>query len=422
MQAGHFSPPPDLPDRDLEVARQQARDGRTAEAEQTFDRVLQAQPDNVEALRFLAGAAHARGDEGRAVALLSRATKAAPDNAGVQAELGIAYRAAERFDAARYVLERAARLSAGRNPSIRLLLANVLELDQRPELALLHYFRAMIEARQAQRWADPGDKLPEQRALVEHAERYVKTERRAWFERVLAPFRRSPGTSLDRIDAALAIYLGERQPVFADSRQQAGFMYVPALQTARFLDPAGFPWLANAATSIAAWDGEMDACMAASAAAPPVAHGTRRVSVLQRGIPQYEARRYAPHLLLTLAELPLACVPNHAPDADIIALDANAQLPLHYGRSNSRCRAIINLSDSAPLQIIGGGESRVLAARDNAVVDPSFGVEYRNNGATRILAVAFDVWHPDLTALEQQTLSALLVAAVDFDTRLQDLS
>ncbi len=390
----------------------------TDAAEEPWRRVLAAQPENLEALRSLARIAGTRGDFGGAVALLSRAAKAAPQDVGVLAELGIAYRAAERYDAARYVLERALLLDAGRNPFLRLLLAQVLERDARPELALLHYFRALVEARRAQRWAQPGVPTFAAERLIAHAEHYAATGRRAWFERALAPLReQAPHARWDRVEAALAAHLGERTPTPVDPRQHAGMLFMPGLSTAPFPDPTHLPWLPAAAVALAGVREEIAACL--EAALP--AGGSGRVPICLRGIEQYEARRHARRLLARLAELPLARVSNHAPDVEIVALAGQVRLPAQYGRSNARCWAVFALGENTAVEVTVGGETRPLVAGETRIVDPSFGVAWHNAGASRATLLTAEVWHPGLAEHERQALSVLFAAAVDFDTRLQEL-
>ena len=411
-------------EHELHVARRQLREGRRGEAEQSFRRLLQAQPENSEALTFLGNLAHARGDDADAVNLLSRAAKASPADVDILVHLGTAYRAVERFDAARYVLERAVRQAAGRNAYARLILANLLELDRRPDLALLHYFLALREAQSVSRWGTDDKNAAGLGPLVEHARQYVATGRRAWFEQALRLLRLgAAGQRWDRIDAALATYLEGRAPVLADPRQRPAFMSVPKIKTACFLDNARFAWLDRGAVLINACLSEMSECIAASAAPNRVAlPQAGRVSVLHGGVLQYEARQCAPQLQRVLAELPLAHVPHHAPDVEIIALSGLGRLPPHYGRSNSRCSVLFNPAQSAAFEVIVGGEKRVLNAGQTLVLDGSFGVEYANSGERSVHALSVEAWHPDLSEPEQQALSALITAAVDFDTRLQDLN
>jgi aspartate beta-hydroxylase len=409
MSPSEQSSTPASADDELQAARQHLRAGRSADAEQSYGRVLKVLPDSIEALVFLGNAAQARGDGGNAVNLLSRASKADPANVDILMHLGAVYRAAERFDAARYVLERAVRLAAGRSAYPRLALAGVLELDQRPDLALLHYCLALIETQRTRAWTSSADKVAGLEAQVAHAKQYVDAGRRAWFERVL---RESGSGRAGRIDAALVSYLDGRPPMLSDPQQRAGLMYVPGIATTHFIDDARFDWLDRVPEAIARCVGEMGQCLAS---------GATRVHVFKAGVLQYEPRRHAPILLSALGELPLADVQHHAPDVDIIALNGSARFARHYGRTNSRCWVVVNPIGSAAFQVSVGGESRMLQPASALVADPSFGVEYLNAGEAPALALVFEIWHPDLSDSEQQSIAALITAVVDFDNRLQEL-
>jgi aspartate beta-hydroxylase len=408
-------------ERELQAARQQLLQGKRVDAEQSFRRLLRVQPENSEALQFLGDLAQARGDYAGAVNLLSRAAKAEPGNADILVRLGAAYRAVESFDAARYVLERAVRLAPGRKAYARLSLANLLELDQRYDLALLHYSLGLREARESQHWGADSRNAAALRSLVEHARQFVANGRRTWFEEALRPLRLGTAEQRwDRIDRALALYWEGRAPLLADPRQRPGTMYVPDINTAHFLQDARYAWLDGAAALVASCHNELEACVAASADATRAATGSR-ISVLRAGVLQYEARQHAPQLQRVLAELPLSRVPHQAPDVEIITLTGNSRLAQHYGRSNSRCHVLFNLADGSALEVIVGGEKRVLTAGQTLMFDCSFGVEYANPGERVARALSVEAWHPDLSECERCAVSALIAAAVDFETRLQDL-
>lgn len=421
--------------RELDAARRFVRDGRLPEAEQAFRNVLAAQPEQVEALRFLANAALARGAVGEAVELLNRAANVDRNDVGVLMELGAAYRSAERMDAARYVLERALELSQGRSTTARLLLANVLELDQRPELALVHYFRAILDAQTAGQWLDDNSTEPGLRRLVQHAMRYAAEGRHALFDGVLQPLRHGiNAVRLGRIERALAIYLRDSNEAPADPRQRPSFLYVPELGAAPFLDNARFEWLDDFLARIAISGAEADALFAApeatqgpspfsleaftlpQGAQPP----ERRIPLYQRGLLLDAARQHAPQLIAALDDTPLVRVPRHGPDAEIIALSSGARSSVRYGRTNSRCIAVVALPGSARLRVIVGGEPRELGEGQALVGDPSFGVDYVNASEAQARALAFEIWHPDLIPLEREALTALTAAVVDFDGRLQE--
>jgi hypothetical protein len=123
-----------------------------------------------------------------------------------------------------------------------------------------------------------------------------------------------------------------------------------------------------------------------------------------------------------LAGLPLAHVPHHAPDVEIVALTGSSSLPRQYGRHNSRCSVLFNPAESAAFDVIVGGEKRTLNAGQILVLDPSFGVEYSNPGSRPVRALSVEVWHPELSEFEQLALGVVIKAAVDFEFRLQDLN
>jgi aspartate beta-hydroxylase len=407
---------------ELHAARQYLEAGRSADAERSYLRALEGLPDSIEALIFLSEAAQSRGDGGTAVNLLSRAAKADPANLEILMRLGAVYRAAERFDAARYVLERAVRLAAGRNAYARLMLAGLLEIDERPELALLHYCRALLEAQRLGRWSSHDNKIAGLKAQIEHAKQYVGAGRRVWFESALRKSGEGEAAKpTARVEAALDSYLHGRQLKFTDPQQRAGMMHVAGLETSRFIDTTRFDWIDRVPMALAACVGEMQQGVASAASSAQTAAGDCfRVPVFKAGVLQYEPRRHAPTLLSALRGLPLAHVQHYSPDVDIIALPAGGRFARHYGRANSFCWVIVNPGGTA-FQVGVGGETRVLQPATAVVVDPSFGIDYQNAAESPALGLILEAWHPDLSDSEKRAVSALITAVVDFDNRLQEL-
>ena len=426
---------------ELEIARTHVRQGNLADAERVYRQVAATQPDQVEALRFLANASLSRGEPGEAVAMLSRAAQANRNDTGVLMELGVAYRSAQRMDEARSVFEQALGPGHGRNTTARLLLANVYELDGRPEMALLHYFRAILDAQANGQWLSESTTDSGLRQLVKHAMRYVDTGRHDLFGSVLEPFRRGINAArLGRIDAALAIYLRERIETPADPRQQPTFLYVPDPGAACFLDAAAFDWLADWSTRSAFLDGEALACignpgeedtvfspfsldaMTATSGTPRAAPaGERRIPLCQRGIFQDTMRARAPQLSGMLDSVPLVRIPNYAPDVEVLALQPGTGTPARRGRSNAFCTIVVGFAGSAPLRVTVGGEPRQLHAGQALAFDSSFGFQYAAGDAP-VRALALEVWNPGLSPLERDALTALIAAVVEFDSRLQELA
>ncbi|MDQ2972397.1 MAG: aspartyl/asparaginyl beta-hydroxylase domain-containing protein [Pseudomonadota bacterium] len=374
------------------------------------------------------------------MALLSRAAQVDRNDIGVLLELGVAYRAGQRMDEARYVLERALELSQGHNTTARLLLANVFELDSRPEVALPHYFRAILDAQSAGQWLSDPTTEPGLRQLVQHAMQYVATGRRNLFEGALQPFRRGINAArLGRVDTALATYLLDRTEPPADPRQRPTFLYLPGLDATCFSNTASLGWLDDWAARAASLDGEAGSCLSAAVETPhpslfsleamtandsvniPPAK-EQQVFLYQRGVLQDTAHQRAPHLLALIDSTPLIHIPRYGPDAAVVALQPGGRSAPRRGRTNAFCSVVVAFSGSAPLQVTVGGESRQLMATESLIFDPSFEYEYAASGDGQARALIFDVWHPDISPLEQDALTALTVAVVDFDARLQDLA
>lgn len=422
----------------MEDARTHARHGRLLEAERLYQQVATEHPDNVEALRFLANAALSRNEPGHAVALLSRAAQADRGNTGVLLELGLAYRNAQRMDEARSVFEGIIESSHGSDTTARLLLANVLESDNRPEQALLQYFRAIIDAQSKGRWLGDSTTDPGMRRLVQHAMQYSAAERRKLFEHALEPFRRGiDAARLGRIEAALATYLREKDGLPEDPGQKPTFMYIPDLGAQRYLDAALFDWLTDWSARVSLLGDEALACQEAftqprdlqpfslesitagsEAAAVPV----QQVPVYQHGIFFDSIKSHAPALCELVEAAPLVHIPNYAPDASIIAVQPGGHTVRHHGRTNAFCMIVVAFCDSAPLQVVVGGESRSLHANASLAFDPSFEFEFSATGDSGARALAIEVWNPGVSQLERDALAALSTAAVNFDTRLQELA
>ena len=435
MPHDHLSATPSVKQA-LDAARLALREGRPTDAEETMQGVLSAEPENMEILRVLGHAALARGNAGAAIEWLNRAAALDRNDIALLLDLGVAYRIAERMDAARYVLERALELSRGRDTTARLLLAQVLEQDRRPELALLHYFRAILDAQHAGRWLDDETTEPGLRILVRHAMAYVAHDRRAWLAASLQPWRNdSSSGGLDRVERSLATYLRERNDPPDDPRQRAGILYVPGLGATPVLENAHFEWMSALLTRVASATAEVEACLRSahaegSAAAPfsPLQPPTaapddeRCVSLLAGGHVTDIARLHAPQLLTCLADTPLAKIPCYGPEASIVCIPPGVRTPIRHGPSNAHCRVAIALTGSGHGKIVVGGETFALQEGSGMVFDPSFGATCFNPGEGEVRLLRFDIWHPRLSELERDALTALILAIVDFDTRLQELA
>ena len=423
---------------ELEQARAATRQNLLADAEKIYRNILASDPQQIEALRFLANAALARHDPGEAVALLSRAAVIDRNDVGVLLELGAAYSAADRRDEARHVLRRALDVTSGRNTTARLMLGSVLEQDDRPDMALVHYFRAIIDAQGQGHWRSDETTEPGLRRMVRHALDYVALGRRRLFENALQPYRGSDTGALARVDAALARYLLERNVPADDPRQKASFLYLPSLGADTVLDVASISGLAEFTGRMGEFENDIAAMFEATAgetapqpgsftmealaraSEPSTIPKARTVVVAQRGNFTKDARTHLPKLIDAACSVALMQVGGYGENVILDELPAGARKPVEYGRSNAICRALVACPDSSPAAVIVGGERYVLNPGQAMVCDPSFGVglETAANGPARMLSM--DVWHPRLSIDEIRALTAIIKAALEFDDRLQN--
>lgn len=427
-------------DRALDAARTHVRNGRLADAESLYRKVLAEHPEQVEALRFAANAELARGNVSEAVVLLSRAAQADRSDVGVLLDLALAYRNGQRLDEARSVLELALELSHGSNTTARLMLASILELDQRPAVALLHYFRAILDAQAAGHWLDAASTEPGLRNTVQHAMQYVAAGRRQLFDDALAPQRRdTDAAELERIDAALAVYLHEQPQPPTSADQRPSFLYLHGLGARRFIDPAELAWLDAWLGKVVLLDAEARACLARTtqtAAAPvftlkAMTAGANQaaaqaeaqwVVLSQHGTLQDTATRDAPQMHALLEAAPVAQIDSYAPDTLLLGLPPATHTPLRYGRTNAFCTVIANFSGSTPLQVTVGRETRRLEPSAALVFDPSFGFAFANEGSEPARTLVFEVWNPAVSKTERAAIATLAITATAFDRQLQELA
>ena len=108
--------PPSMPEEltvpeVLELAVQCHRTGHLDAAEKIYRTLLEAVPDQPDALRFLGVLAHQRGDSSRGIELIRRSLERMPDCAGSYNNLGNVLFEAERFDEAAAAYEKAIELA-----------------------------------------------------------------------------------------------------------------------------------------------------------------------------------------------------------------------------------------------------------------------------------------------------------------------
>jgi len=318
----------------------------------------------------------------------------------------------------------------------RLHYARALELCDRHEAALAHYYRAINQAQMQGRWRNAETTAPIVRELVVYAMRYVDAGRRRLFDGVLAPFReRAADEAMRRVEKCLAIYLGEQAPAYADARQKPKFLYFPDLPATTYFARDRFPWYAQLESQTDVIRAEMRAALRAQQGIEPFLkfgspeEASRYLGGGAQGAPAWDAiffyrhgKRYddncarCPRTAAILDALPLVRVPRYAPEVCFSVLTPGTHILPHRGSTNTRLVTHLPLVVPENCALTVGGEVHCWQEGCCVTFDDTFEHEAWNRGGSLRVVMLLDVWNPHLTPIERDAVSALLGAIRDFNT------
>ncbi len=411
------------------------RQGRREEAEQAYARLLERQPDNVEALNVVAIAALRAGQHERALELLQRALRANPADPITHHHMARVHEGTGNFDAALAEYEETLRL----RPQLyvaRLHFAQALEHAGRAPRALVNYARALKEAQKQGRWLNSQSTPPGLIPAVEHAVRTVRSNTRQLYTSLFEPIAERFGRdSLMRVERCLRIYLSEESAESSDPRQRPTFLFVPDLPPTPYLDRALFDWIDAFEAQTPAIRSELERLL-------PSARGRERVFTSEelerqnlRGADQapswngYYFYRHGerrddncaacPATAMALDALPLARVRAHAPEVLLSVFTPGTHLLPHRGVTNTRVVGHLPLIIPPDCSLRVGGEQHDWREGRVVVFDDTYEHEAWNRSDRTRVVLIFDLWNPHLTAAEREAIAQLVAAIGDFDSEMK---
>jgi aspartate beta-hydroxylase len=410
-------------------ARRLLEDGRIDEAERAYQSVLEAAPDNVEALNVVALAALRGGRTRRALELLGHAARAGPDNPTTQHHLGKAHEAAGDFAAAAGAYRAAVELEPAFFVA-RLHLAFCLERLGENDEALIQYARALDNAQREHRWLDASTTPAPLRPMVAHAVLSVRTRRRALFEALLAPLRARYGRdALTRVEHCVRIYMNEVPPPYPDPRQRPSFLLFPGLPNSAYINRAHLPWIEALEAATPAIRAELDELLPrtagrervfASAAleaenlrGPDAAPTWNGYYFFRHGERRDDNCRACPATTAALEALPLSRVREHGPEVLFSVFTAGTHLLPHRGVTNTRVVGHLPLIVPEECALRVGGEIHVWRPGAVVVFDDTYEHEAWNRSASTRVVLIFDVWNPYLSEAERAAVTDLIGAIGD---------
>jgi aspartate beta-hydroxylase len=406
------------------------KQGKAKEAEVEFLRVLEDEPDHVEALNVVGLAALRDGDIDRALMLLKRAATVDGGQALTQLHLGRAHAAAFELDSAAAAYGTA----LAREPKLHVARLHLAELHEKrgdTMRAVMTYARALNDAQAEGRWLNASTTPAALQSAVDHAQRFVRGQRIASFAELMEPFVRQYGSAaLRRVEQAVRIHLYMEAPVFPDPRQKPTFLFFPGLPATPYLDKGLIPEIEELEAATSEIRAELMALLPSASGRERVFHTGELEQANLRGLaeaPSWNGYYFFRHgerradnctacpiTAAALDALPLARVRDHGPEVLYSVFSPGTHLLPHCGVTNTRVVGHLPLMipDDCALRV--GGEDHHWREGEVVVFDDTYEHEAWNRSDRTRVVMIFDLWNPFLSQPERAVIAELVIAIGDF--------
>ncbi len=416
-------------------ARAHAAQHRIDEAERLYREIIQTNRTLAEAWNFIGMCELGRGELDAARGHLERAAAAAPTEAEIWKNIGIVNLAQGRGDDAVDAFDRA----LGIEPmhfAARLHRGAALEQLGRLDAAAAAYFGAVATAQIRGKWLNDVSTPPQMRPVVRHAIHFVDRHRRRIFKDWLGPLRDAHGAqALARMDLALDVCLGDREPGYPDAHQDCTFLYIPDLAATADFPRARLAWCAPLASQVGVIQRELAAVLAQPIGMEPFLGTNDNARLKERGLLESlhgkaawhaffferhgqrieDNRARCPHTAAALDALPLMQLEGHAPLALFSVVAPGTHVLPRHGVTNARLTVYLPLQVPAGCTFSVDGVEHPLQEGQCLAFDDTFEHELWNRSDLPCAVLSFDVWHPDLTAAERAAVAVLTRGIGDFN-------
>lgn len=410
--------------------------GRDDQANAVAESILTQSPGHAPTLAALSLRARLRGDAERAKLHARNGLGHDPRSSLLLFHLGAAHEAAGESEEAESSLRSAIDADPD-NALARFWLGSVLHRDGNNDEAISAWMQALACGERTGFLRAMANGPGEVRQRVETAQVAVQAARSAALDDALRPpHERHGGAALERVERAFGGYRGGEAPQPAHPLQQPSFLFVPGLPEKPWRERGDFPFLASIEAQTDAIREELLAVLADEdglapyvdmpddAPAAPMWRTLNRSPSwsgyhLYRHGERIEAHaRRCPRTMAALDALPLLRIPGHGPEALFSVLRPGTHIPPHTGVMNGRLTVHLPLivpPDCGALAV--AREPRAWTEGECLVFDDSYVHEAWNRSAHTRVVLIFDLWNPDLTAVEREALAAGIAAIGDFHRR-----
>ena len=233
-----------------------------------------------------------------------------------------------------------------------------------------------------------------------------------------AATRSGPPTA--RFEQSLDLLVGRKQLYVQSPR----LYYFPELPQVQFFPREAFDWLAPLEAAAAAIREELAAVMREPDAFAPYVQSDRTRPMLSQGgmrdNPQWGAfylfkngtpvadnAARCPRTMKALEQVPLARIPARSPNVLFSLMRPGAHIPAHHGFINTRLIVHLPLVVPPGCTFRVGNETREWVEGRAWLFDDTFEHEAWNHSEHTRVVLLFEVWRPELTALERAHVSTL---------------
>lgn len=392
---------------------------------QHWQQALRMQPDHPEALVQLAQLHLGSGDKASARALLKQALDKFPKLAMAHAYMARIHAGDGDSEAALSSLDAAILHDPGAWGA-RFEKAGLLESLGRQREAALNWTSAL------QSMPAEAAKLPHLQQTVAHARRMAaenQRQLREYLESRVATLRQGESAKhLDRYEHSLDILSGRRPFVTAKP-----LMYpIPRLPAIMFFDREEFPWAPAVEAATAEIVQELRALSLEDEAGfePYVRTRSGQSSgqfaelegnrdwgayfLWKHGERLEDHCRRCPRTVAAVESAPLVRIRARAPAVMFSRLAPGTHIPPHNGATNSRLTVHLPLIVPDHCGFRVGDETRSWRPGELLIFDDTILHEAWNRSDSQRVVLIFDIWHPMLTALERELVTATMEGMVNY--------
>jgi aspartate beta-hydroxylase len=410
----------------LEQARGLSRAGALVEAARVYARVLQDVPEQAEALGFLGSIALNRGEFSRSIEYFRCALRAAPADATLHKNLGLALRAAGAFDEALACFD-AALANQPEFPVALLHKGALLEQMGRGAQAIPVYLNALTQAGETGLLVNDHDMPSSIRKLLQRASGVTREARMNWIREALAPVRaRYPAAELVRVDRCLAQHFSGAPVPPLDPLQKPTFLTFPGIPARAWFERSEFSWLETVERQFSAIRAELVEVLRGDEGFRPFVDidKSHPGAAYWEGVNQSpswnafffyrDGKRFedncrrCPVTAAALDAMPISRVADHSPEAFFSVLKPGAYIPPHTGVTNIRLVTHLPLIIPPDCGIRVGTETRGWKEGECIVFDDTFEHEAWNRSDRTRVVLIFDIWNPYLTPPEHDAMRAVI--------------